>query len=132
MKRVIASIGLALAMAGSAQAQTEEKQVFACIEQAATGFHYDKDYRSTDFTPRNFTMVLDGLKLKVKLNDNEEFYTCTKAWSNLDILQCVERTYFMVVNLHKLRFNRSQMLGPIDGTEKADDMSVSYGSCQRF
>ncbi|MBQ0819346.1 hypothetical protein KBI52_03755 [Microvirga sp. HBU67558] len=133
MKRVAASVGLAVVIAGSAQAQTGGKQVFACIEQDANGFSHDgTSYRRQGFNPRKFTIVLDGMNLNVKIGNDEEPYICSKPFNSRNVLQCVEKTYFMVFSLDNHRFNRAQILGPVSNTQKPDDMAVSYGTCQRF
>ncbi|MBL0403768.1 hypothetical protein JKG68_07320 [Microvirga aerilata] len=67
MKRVIPSFGLGLAMAGSVQAQTEGKQIFACIEQDSAGFNDSgQGYRRSGFNGQKFTMLLKGNSLAIK------------------------------------------------------------------
>jgi len=131
MKNVTATVWLFLALTGTALAQSEGKQAFACAEQASTGFSMKNGvYGKGSFPTTNFTMVLTGRNLTVKYGDDEERYSCSPSYAN--ILQCVQDAFFMVINLENLRFNRGELYGPIRGLDKADSLSVAYGSCQRF
>ncbi|WP_262273426.1 hypothetical protein [Microvirga yunnanensis] len=120
MKKVTAMVGLVLAMGSPAMAQTQEKQVFACIEQGATGFN-DKEgtYRQATFREKKFTMALKESTLDVKIDTKEEQYSCSVPWrSQPHLIQCVEKFYFMVINLKTLAFTRSQMFGPVVDLEQ--------------
>jgi hypothetical protein len=134
MKRVIASLGLAVAMSGSAHAQTEEKQAFLCAEQDAVGFlMLNGIYERTGLKNSNFTIVKNGNTFTVKTGDRSEDYSCSKLFGHPDEpMICRVGLHFLIFNNKNLRFNIGRLYGPTDGMTNPDPLTVSYGTCQRF
>jgi hypothetical protein len=126
---------LALAFACLTPAHAQERTAYACIEQKATGFHpmeNEKGFRNTNFQERRFTMIREGMRLEVKMDNDVTIYECRPPWrSKPQLLQCAEHFYFLIFDEGTLQFTRSALLGHLGGSG-ADSLVLSYGDCQRF
>ena len=73
---------LALAFACLTPAHAQERTAYACIEQKATGFHpmeNEKGFRNTNFQERRFTMIREGMRLEVKMDNDVTIYRVPPA-----------------------------------------------------
>jgi hypothetical protein len=134
MKRVTAFAGLVVAMAASANAQTEGKQVLACVEQDSAGFADSPGgYKNTRFNVQKYAVSVNGNTLSANINGRNRTFSCSQPY-DAHVLLCTSGFSTFAINLKSLNFVRSQNFGPLDDetTSGRDSLSVTYGSCQKF
>ena len=127
---ILLSLMTVLTFSGSASAQ---KKIFACLEDKATGFIYkDRGYQPTPYAPSKFTVSIEDEELRLTGTDGKtELYNCSVPYIKEPyLLQCVQRSYFIMFDMKRNRFSRALIFGHI--FDSTDALAVSYGGCQPF
>lgn len=114
-------------------AQASEAQAYVCLEQKRTGIsNTPQGLEVGSFKPVSFTMVKTGDEVVIKTDKTPERYSCSQPFdSNNKYIQCVERFYFLTLNLATGHYVHARMFPP-SGDKDDDTVTVARGICQKM